>query len=86
MRKQACGTPAPIILRSETGEKVALVPAAGTICKTAAALARWIGQDVQAHATGTLRMRVSKIIVAESYGCRSSYCRSGALSFVLADG
>lgn len=63
-----CGAPAPIEVTSVAGVK--LSPPATQTCAMAAALARWIAEDVQPAAKKRLGTEVTEIRTATSYACR----------------
>lgn len=82
MRNDACGTPAPISLRAVGTKSVALKPNAITNCRVAAALARWIDDDVQTAAKTHLGTAVVSVSVADAYQCRN---RNGAVQAPLSE-
>jgi hypothetical protein len=74
MRHGACGTPAPLLLRSVgEGEKVVFEPAPEMNCRLAAGVARWVETVLQPTAKEVLKSRIVKIIGASSYACRNIY-------------
>lgn len=82
MRSDMCGTPAPVSLRAVGAKAVALKPHAVTNCRVAAALARWIDDDVQTAAKTHLGSAVVNISVADAYQCRN---RNGAAQAPLSE-
>ncbi len=82
MRNDACGTPAPVSLRAVGAKTVTLKPHAVTNCRVAAALARWIDDDVQTAAKTHLGSQVVSVSVADAYQCRN---RNGATQAPLSE-
>ncbi len=71
IRDGACGTPAPIKLKSITADpKVEIRPAATLTCPMAAALELWLRTVVQPRAKELLHAAVVHIHNAASYDCR----------------
>jgi len=99
IREGACGTAAPVKLRSLGGKlKVAFKPPATINCQMAVAMERWLEEAVQPAARAAFGSPVAQI-VGSSYACRNVYNRdTGRLSqhaygnafdlptFVLANG
>ena len=63
-----CGAPAPIEVSAVAGVKLA--PPATETCAMAAALVRWVSEDVQPAARKRLGTEVTEIRTATSYSCR----------------
>ena len=63
-----CGAPAPIEISAVAGVK--LVPPATETCPMAAALVKWVSEDVQPAARKRLGTEVTEIRTATSYACR----------------
>ncbi|PZF76361.1 hypothetical protein DK847_14375 [Aestuariivirga litoralis] len=63
-----CGAPAPVEVTAVAGVK--LSPPATQTCDMAAALARWVIEDVQPAARQRLGTEVTEIRTATSYACR----------------
>jgi hypothetical protein len=78
IKKGKCGTPAPIRLM-QLGKKaqVTFKPAALLNCEMAAALSKWIGEDVQPLARKHLGARITTVSVMSDYSCRASLGRVG---------
>jgi len=74
MRKGRCGSAAPVLLHSIGGAgKVTLDPAPEMNCRLVAALARWVDTVLQPAAREVLGSRVTHIVGASSYACRTIY-------------
>ena len=73
IRNGKCGAPAPIKLVSlgAKKDKVRFSPPALVTCDMAAALAKWIRNDVQPLAVKHLGNRIAKIEVMSDYSCRN---------------
>jgi hypothetical protein len=73
IKEGKCGSAAPIRLMSlGTKERVSFSPAALVNCDLAAALSKWITQDVQPLAKKHLGERITKVSVMSDYSCRAS--------------
>jgi len=74
MRRGACGTPAPLALRSVGGaQKVEFSPPPTMNCRLAASLSAWVEKVLQPAAEQILGSRVTRILGASSYSCRNIY-------------
>lgn len=74
MRRGACGTPAPLALRSVGGaQKVEFSPPPTMNCRLAASLSAWVDKVLQPAAQQVLGSRVTRIMGASSYSCRNIY-------------
>lgn len=71
MRSGACGTPAPIALRSVG--KTTLSPAATVNCRLAVAISEWADTTLQPAARKAFGQPVTRILTASSYACRNRY-------------
>ncbi|MEO0730663.1 MAG: extensin family protein, partial [Pseudomonadota bacterium] len=82
IKNGACGDPAPVQLKSLGGRTgVTFDPPATVNCPMVAALARWIGQDLQPQAKRHLKARLKSVDVMSHYSCRNVYGRrKGRLS------
>jgi hypothetical protein len=74
IRHGACGTAAPILVKS-IGEnpKVVIQPPATINCRLAVALNKWLTETVQPTAEAEFGSRVVKLKNAASYACRNRY-------------
>ena len=100
LKTGACGTPAPLLLKSVgTKEKVTFEPPVEVNCKLAAELAEWVEKSLQPAAREALASPIVKISGASGYACRNRYGLADAPlsehalanavdvpAFVLADG
>ena len=78
IKEGRCGTPAPIRLMSlGTKPQVSFSPPALVNCDMAAALHKWITDDVQPLANRHLGERITKVAVMSDYSCRTSFGRKG---------
>lgn len=74
MRRGACGTPAPLALRSVGGvQKVEFSPPPTMNCRLAASLSTWVDKVLQPAAQQVFGSRVTRIVGASSYSCRNIY-------------
>ncbi|MEM1307751.1 MAG: extensin family protein, partial [Pseudomonadota bacterium] len=82
IKRGRCGSPAPILLQSLGGKAdVSFNPPAKVNCQMLAALARWIGEDLQPLARKHLKSRLQSVNVMSDYSCRNVYGRKrGRLS------
>lgn len=82
IRHNACGAAAPIKLFSiGSNPKVALSPAPIVTCELAAAMYRWLKNDIQPMARKHLGAPIRRINIMSSYSCRNAYGRKhGKLS------
>jgi hypothetical protein len=100
MKKDQCGTPAPIMLKSlVAGGKVVFQPPAELNCRMAVALGTWMQKTLQPAAREAFGAPITRIIGSSAYSCRNRYgLPTGPLSehafanaidiggFALADG
>ncbi|MEO1695212.1 MAG: extensin family protein, partial [Pseudomonadota bacterium] len=82
IKRGRCGSPAPILLQSLGGKAgVSFKPPAKVNCQMLAALARWVGNDLQPLARKHLKSRLRSVNVMSDYSCRNVYGRKrGRLS------
>ena len=74
MRHGACGTPAPLALRSVgAAQKVEFSPSPTMNCRLAASLSTWVDKVLQPTAQQVFGSRVTRIVGASSYSCRNIY-------------
>lgn len=74
MKKGPCGSPAPVLLRSiGSSAKVDLISTPKMNCRLAAGLVRWVDTVLQPAARETLGSRITRIVGASSYSCRTMY-------------
>ncbi|MEG6509549.1 extensin family protein [Methyloligella sp. 2.7D] len=82
IRQGACGTPAPILVKSiGDNPKIDIVPPAKLQCKMAAHLNSWFSEVVQPKAKNLFGAPVVKVRNAADYDCRNRYgAKVGKLS------
>jgi hypothetical protein len=74
-----CGAPAPVQLVSiGSSPQVSLSPPPIVTCELAAALAQWLGAEVQPAARSLLGGPVIRLEVMSDYSCRNAYARINA--------
>lgn len=74
MRKGACGSPAPILLKSiGKNPVVTITPPASVNCKMAKALYSWLTLKAQPEAKIQLNAQIKSIRNIASYSCRNRY-------------
>jgi hypothetical protein len=72
IKEGVCGAPAPILVKSIGSDpKVVIAPAAKINCAVAAALYKWLKEEVQPEAIATFGAPVVKLRNAASYACRN---------------
>ncbi len=76
IKEKECGAPAPIELISiGTSPQVSLSPPPIVTCDLAAALSKWLDQEVQPAARQLLGGPVIRLEVMSAYSCRNAYAR-----------